>query len=74
MATYGYVRVSPTQQADKGESLDVQRRQLEGWAHMQGVALGDVFVERAVSGSVPVGQRPEGGLLGKAGSTRCAGL
>ena len=32
MATYGYCRVSTAAQASEGESLDVQRRVLEGWA------------------------------------------
>jgi putative DNA-invertase from lambdoid prophage Rac len=60
---YGYVRVSTAAQANEGESLDVQRRQLEGWAHMQGRELDAVLVERGVSGSVPLADRPEGGRL-----------
>ena len=63
MATYGYCRVSTAAQASEGESLDVQRRQLEGWAHMQGQRLDAVFVERGISGSVPLVQRPEGARL-----------
>jgi len=43
--------------------LDVQRRQVEGWALMQGQPLAAVFVERGVSGSVPITERPEGGRL-----------
>src|SRR4029453_12133522 len=39
------------------------RRCHEGWAHMQGQRLDAVFVERGVSGSVPVAERPEGGRL-----------
>ena len=54
MATYGYCRVSTAAQASEGESLDVQRRVLEGWAHMQGQRLDAVFVERGVSGSMPL--------------------
>jgi putative DNA-invertase from lambdoid prophage Rac len=30
MATFGYCRVSTTRQAAEGESLEVQRRQIEG--------------------------------------------
>jgi putative DNA-invertase from lambdoid prophage Rac len=60
MATYGYVRVSTTRQADQGESLSVQRRQLEGYATMQGWKLDKVYVEKAVSGSVPLADRPQG--------------
>lgn len=63
MATYGYCRVSTAAQASEGESLAVQRRQLEGWAHMQGQRLDAAFVERGVSGSVPLVQRPEGARL-----------
>ena len=63
MAVYGYARVSTVQQADEGESLDIQRRMLEGWAHMHGKALTEVFIERGISGSVPVAERPEGGKL-----------
>ena len=64
MAVYGYVRVSTTRQADEGESLAVQRRQLEGYGTMQGWKLDKVFVEKAVSGSAPLADRPQGkGLL-----------
>jgi DNA invertase Pin-like site-specific DNA recombinase len=55
--------VSTAAQAGEGESLDVQRRQLEGWAHMQGQRLDAVFVERGISGSVPLVQRLEGARL-----------
>jgi putative DNA-invertase from lambdoid prophage Rac len=63
MAIYGYCRVSTLRQADEGESLDVQRRQIEGYAHMHGLTLTDVLVEGGVSGSVPVEERPVGGRL-----------
>jgi putative DNA-invertase from lambdoid prophage Rac len=63
MPVYGYCRVSTLAQANEGESLEVQRRQLEGWAHMQGQTLDAVFVERGVSGSIPLSDRPEGGRL-----------
>jgi putative DNA-invertase from lambdoid prophage Rac len=58
--TYGYTRVSTQAQVDEGQSLDVQRRQLEGWAMMKGTELDGVFVERAISGSVVIKERPEG--------------
>src|SRR6516162_7103503 len=63
MTAYGYCRVSTARQATEGESLDVQRRQIEGYAHMQGLTLRGVTVEEGVSGSVPVQERPKGGPL-----------
>src|SRR5271165_4319826 len=63
MAIYGYVRVSTARQANEGESLDVQRRQIEGYALMHGLTLAGVLVEEGVSGSVPVEDRPVGGSL-----------
>jgi putative DNA-invertase from lambdoid prophage Rac len=63
MSVYGYCRVSTQRQASEGESLDVQRRQIEGYAHMHGIALDDVIVEEGVSGSIPVQERPVGGPL-----------
>jgi putative DNA-invertase from lambdoid prophage Rac len=63
MTAYGYCRVSTARQASEGESLDVQRRQIEGYAHMHGLPLCGVAVEDGVSGSVPVHERPKGGPL-----------
>ena len=63
MATFGYCRVSTAKQAAEGESLDVQRRQIEGYAHMHGLALDEIVVEEGVSGSVPVAERPAAGPL-----------
>src|SRR5271166_3801694 len=63
MAIYGYCRVSTMKQANEGESLDVQRRQIEGYALMHGLTLAGVLVEEGVSGSVPVEDRPVGGPL-----------
>jgi putative DNA-invertase from lambdoid prophage Rac len=60
---YGYARVSTTMQADEGESLDVQQRQLAGYAQMKGLTIDRVFVERGVSGSKPLGDRPQGSAL-----------
>ena len=56
---YGYARL----QADEGESLDVQQRVLVGYATMQGLTIDRMFVERGVSGSKPLGERPEGAAL-----------
>jgi DNA invertase Pin-like site-specific DNA recombinase len=63
MAVYGYVRVSTDRQADEGESLGTQQRIIEGCAMMNGLTLDSIFVERGVSGSKPVGERPEGARL-----------
>jgi putative DNA-invertase from lambdoid prophage Rac len=63
MATFGYARVSTTCQVSEGESLDVQRRQIEGYALMHGLALDGVVVEEGVSGSIPIAERPAGGAL-----------
>ena len=63
MAVYGYCRVSTVRQASEGESLEVQRRQIEGYAHMHGLTLDEVVVEEGVCGSVPVAERPNGGAL-----------
>jgi len=63
MGVYGYCRVSTLRQASEGESLDVQKRQIEGYAHMHALTLNEVVVEEGVSGSVPVAERPKGGAL-----------
>src|SRR5208337_2602801 len=60
MATYGYVRVSTQRQAEKGESLAVQQRQITGYTTMIGVAAPEFFVEEGVSGTKPLGERPAG--------------
>ena len=63
MAVFGYCRVSTLRQASEGESLEVQRRQIEGYAIMHALTLDGVVVEEGVSGSVPVADRPKGGAL-----------
>ena len=60
---YGYVRVSTLRQANEGESLDVQRRQIEGYALMHDLGTVEYHVEEGISGSVPVNDRPVGGKL-----------
>jgi putative DNA-invertase from lambdoid prophage Rac len=60
MAVWGYVRVSTDRQAAEGESLGAQRRTVAGYAMMHGLILDQVFVERGVSGSKPISERPEG--------------
>jgi hypothetical protein len=38
--------------------LWTQRRQIDAYTHMQGLTLDKVFVERSVSGSKPLSDRP----------------
>ena len=61
--TFAYCRVSTDTQAEDGQSLDVQQRQLEGWALQRGVSLDEVHVEAGVSGAIPFHERPEGAKL-----------
>lgn len=63
MAVYGYVRVSTERQADEGVSLGAQERALQGYALQHGLAMDQVFIEQGVSGSTPIGDRPEGAKL-----------
>lgn len=63
MTCLGYARVSTRAQSEDGESLDVQQRQLEGYAQMHGLTIAHVYVERGVSGSVRLSERPEGSTL-----------
>lgn len=60
---FGYVRVSTAAQADEGESLDVQQRQLAGYATLHGLTLDQTFVEKGISGSKPISDRPQGAAL-----------
>jgi DNA invertase Pin-like site-specific DNA recombinase len=60
---FGYARVSSDAQAEQGQSLEVQQRQLEGWAMQRGATLDAIHVEAGVSGAVPFHERPEGGKL-----------
>ena len=63
MAVYSYTRVSTDRQAEEGESLGAQQRRVEGYAMMNGMTVDRHFVERGVSGSVPVSERQEGAAL-----------
>ncbi len=63
MAAYGYSRVSTSRQAEEGESLEVQHRTVAGYALMLGLTVRRMFIERGVSGSVPLSERPEGAAL-----------
>lgn len=63
MTVYAYTRVSTARQANEGESLDVQKRQIGGYATMLGMEIDETVVEEGVSGSVPVVDRPAGSAL-----------
>jgi putative DNA-invertase from lambdoid prophage Rac len=60
---YGYARVSTLQQADEGESLEVQKRQIVGYSLIHSIEIADLFIERGVSGSKPLAERPLGAKL-----------
>jgi len=65
MAVYGYVRVSTIQQANEGDSLEAQIKQVTSYASSRGLDLDEssVFVERGVSGGLEFNSRPEGSKL-----------
>ncbi len=63
MKVFGYIRVSTSEQAARGDSLDAQRKQVQGWALVKGWEVAEVFVEAGVSGSTPLADRPEGKRL-----------
>jgi DNA invertase Pin-like site-specific DNA recombinase len=60
---YGYCRVSTQEQANDGVSLDEQQRRIQGRALELGFELTRVFVEQGISGSTPLGRRPQGAKL-----------
>ncbi|AAW59792.1 recombinase family protein [Gluconobacter oxydans] len=63
MAVFGYCRVSTSRQVGEGESLAVQERQIRGYAMQLGLEIDHIFVEKGVSGSVSLADRPEGKAL-----------
>jgi putative DNA-invertase from lambdoid prophage Rac len=63
MAVYGYCRVSTLRQSDEGESLEVQQRQLQGYAHQHALTITKIEIEKGVSGSIPIQERKVGGAL-----------
>jgi putative DNA-invertase from lambdoid prophage Rac len=63
MRIYGYSRVSTDEQVEDGVSLAAQQQQIAGYAMMKGWTVADQFIERGVSGSVPLVDRPEGKRL-----------
>ena len=65
MGIYGYVRVSTLQQANEGESLDTQLKQIQSYSDLKGFGIPpeNFITERGVSGSLEFERRPEGGKL-----------
>jgi DNA invertase Pin-like site-specific DNA recombinase len=63
MRVFGYSRVSTSEQADEGVSLAAQQQQIAGYAMMKGWQVAEHFIERGVSGSLPLADRPEGNRM-----------
>jgi DNA invertase Pin-like site-specific DNA recombinase len=63
MRVFGYARVSTSEQAAEGVSLAAQQQQIQGYAMMKGWRVAEFFVERGVSGSLPLADRPEGNRM-----------
>jgi putative DNA-invertase from lambdoid prophage Rac len=65
MTVYAYTRVSTLTQAQDGDSLEAQVRQVLAYASSRALELieNDVFVERGVSGGQEFGSRPAGSKL-----------
>jgi putative DNA-invertase from lambdoid prophage Rac len=59
---YGYTRVSTLEQCE-GASLEEQRRKILGLAMMSGYTVAHVYVDKGVSGSKQLAERPEGAKL-----------
>jgi hypothetical protein len=63
MAVYGYARVSRLRQVEEGISLEDQQRRIEGRALELGSPVDRIYVEKGVSASLPLAERPEGKKL-----------
>jgi len=65
MAIFGYIRVSTLQQANEGESLETQLRQIQSYSVLKGfdIPLENFITEKGVSGSLEFEKRPEGGRV-----------
>jgi putative DNA-invertase from lambdoid prophage Rac len=60
---YGYCRVSTDQQRDSGLSIDEQRIKIGARCTENEWTLEHVYVDAGVSGSTPLGKRPQGRAL-----------
>ena len=63
MKVFGYSRVSTAEQSERGDSLETQRQQIIGYAMIKGWEVAEIFIERGVSGSIPLADRPEGARM-----------
>jgi DNA invertase Pin-like site-specific DNA recombinase len=60
---FGYCRVSTDRQADSGIGLEEQDRKIRARCLENDWKLAHVYVDAGVSGSTPLGRRPEGDRL-----------
>lgn len=65
MSTFGYVRVSTLQQANEGDSLETQLRQIKSYSELKGYSIPceNLITEKGVSGALEFEKRPEGAKL-----------
>ena len=63
MRAIGYVRVSTTEQAVEGVSLDAQQARLTAYCSFKGLDLVELIVDSGVSASRPLAKRPGGRRL-----------
>jgi len=65
MAYYGYIRVSTLQQANDGDSLETQLKQITSYSALKGYEIPpeNFITERGVSGNLEFESRPEGSKL-----------
>ena len=65
MPAFGYVRVSTFLQANEGDSLETQLRQIKSYSELKGYSLGteNLVIEKGISGSIEFEKRPEGAKL-----------
>lgn len=65
MTIFGYTRVSTTEQANNGDSLETQQKIIIGYAQSRGEDIDpiNIYVEAGVSGSMEFSKRPEASKL-----------
>ena len=60
MRAIGYTRVSTTEQATEGMSLDAQESRIRAWCEAQGAELAEIIRDEGVSGTKLLGERAGG--------------